>query len=102
MTRTAEIVAAEAKISRDEIDRTTMLRHDQYDRALEDDRAFQRRYMIPVEIPTRRGEPTVVDADTGVHPTTLEGLAALQPVEGAGSSRTAARRTRPTAQRACS
>jgi acetyl-CoA C-acetyltransferase len=40
--------------------------------------------MVPVEIPNRKGEPTVVDADAGVYPTTRAGLAALEPVEEGG------------------
>lgn len=84
MVRTAELVAAEHGISREEIDDVTLLRYEQYARACEDDRAFQRRYMVPVEIPSRKGAPTVVESDTGVHATTREGLAALQPVEEEG------------------
>lgn len=84
MIRTAELVAAEHGISREEIDEVTFLRYEQYARACEDDRAFQRRYMVPVEIPSRKGEPTVVDADAGVYPTTREALAALEPVEDGG------------------
>lgn len=84
MIRTAELVAAEHGISREEIDEVTFLRYEQYARACEDDRAFQRRYMVPVEISSRKGEPTVVDADAGVYPTTREGLAALEPVEEGG------------------
>lgn len=84
MGRTAEIVAAEHGVTREEIDDVTFLRHEQYRSALDGDRAFQRRYMVPVEIPGRKGEPTVVDADVGVHPTTREGLAALEPVEEGG------------------
>ncbi len=84
MIRTAENVAAEGGIGREEVDQVTLLRHEQYGRSLEDDRAFQRRYMVPVEIPARRGDPTVVEADEGIHPTTKEGLAALKPVEPDG------------------
>jgi len=84
MIRTAELVAAEHGISREEIDEVSFLRYEQYARACADDRAFQRRYMVPVEIPGRKGEPTVVHADAGVYPTTREGLAALEPVEEGG------------------
>jgi acetyl-CoA C-acetyltransferase len=84
MSRTAEIVAAEHGVTREEMDDLTFLRYEQYRSALADDRAFQRRYMVPVELPRRKGEPTVVDADVGVFPTTREGLAALEPVEDGG------------------
>lgn len=83
MNRTAELVAAEHGITREEIDDVTFLRYEQYRRALEDDRAFQRRYMVPVEI-RAKGEPTLVEADIGIHPTTREGLAALEPVQNGG------------------
>lgn len=84
MTETAEAVASEAGFSRDEVDDVALLRYEQYKRALADDRAFQRRYMVPVEVPRRRAEPHVVDADEGVYPTTREGLANLAPVDPGG------------------
>ncbi|HEY7282420.1 MAG TPA: thiolase family protein [Actinomycetota bacterium] len=83
MIQTAEAVAAEGGFGREEIDAVTLLRYEQYARALEDDRAFQRRYMVPVEIEGRKGT-TVVKADEGVFPTTKEGLAALEPTEPGG------------------
>jgi acetyl-CoA C-acetyltransferase len=84
MVATAERVAAEAGLTRERLDEVTLLRYQQYQAALADDRAFQRRYMIPVTLPARRGEPTVVDGDAGVHPTTAAGLAKLPPVEPGG------------------
>jgi acetyl-CoA acetyltransferase len=51
---------------------------------LEDGRAFQRRYMVPVELPSRREPSTIVEGDVGVHPTTKEGLERLEPVEPGG------------------
>jgi acetyl-CoA C-acetyltransferase len=84
MTGTAELVAREEGIGREELDELTLLRHEQYQTALADDRAFQRRYMIPVEIPRRRRDPEVISEDHGVFPTTAEGLAKLGPVEPGG------------------
>jgi acetyl-CoA acetyltransferase family protein len=84
MIQTAEAVAAEAGFTREEIDAVTLLRYEQYERSLDDDRAFQRRYMVPIEIPVRKGDPQLVDADHGIFPTTKEGLAALDPVEPDG------------------
>jgi acetyl-CoA acetyltransferase family protein len=84
MHRTAEIVAAELGVSREEVDEVTLLRYDQYARALEDDRAFQRRYIVPVEIPGRKGDSTLVESDVGVHRSTREALAALEPVDEGG------------------
>jgi acetyl-CoA C-acetyltransferase len=84
MIQTAENVASEAGFTRESLDELTLMRHEQYKAALADDRAFQRRYMVPVEIPGRKpGDSTVIDADVGVHGTTAEGLRGLKPsVEG--------------------
>jgi acetyl-CoA acetyltransferase family protein len=83
MLETAEALAREAGVGREALDDVTMLRYEQYNRALQDDRAFQRRYMVPVDLPGM-SDPEVVDADVGVYPTTREGLARLQPVEADG------------------
>jgi len=79
MIATAENVAKEAGLSKEEQDDMALLRYQQYADALADDRAFQKRYMIPVEI--RAGKKTkTIDADEGVFPTTKEGLARLKAV----------------------
>jgi acetyl-CoA acetyltransferase family protein len=84
MLDTAEAVAREAGISREEQDAVALLRYAQYEEALANDRAFQRRYMAPVTL--RRGKETkVVAADEGVFPTTREGLARLRPVAEGGT-----------------
>jgi acetyl-CoA C-acetyltransferase len=85
MLQTAEIVAEDAGVTREEIDEVTLLRYEQYERALENDRAFQRRYMIPVEVPQRRGDPVVVQTDVGVHSTSKEKLSKLKPVDEGGT-----------------
>jgi len=83
MIQTAENVAAEGGFTREQIDEVTLLRHEQYAAALAEDRAFQKRYMVPVEVPGRRGTVDVIDADQGVHETSAEGLAKLEPtIEG--------------------
>jgi acetyl-CoA acetyltransferase len=51
MLEAAEAVAGEMGVTRDELDDLTALRWNQYIAALADDRAFQRRYQVPVEIP---------------------------------------------------
>jgi acetyl-CoA C-acetyltransferase len=79
MVDTAEAVAAEEGISREEIDEVTALRYEQYARSLADDRAFQRRYMVPVELVAKRGENRIVDGDVGVHATSRAALAELKP-----------------------
>jgi acetyl-CoA acetyltransferase family protein len=84
MIGTAEHVAAQEGITREECDAVTLLRYEQYRAALADDRAFQRAWMVPVELPGRRGDSVLVDADVGVFPTTAEGLAKLAPLDPAG------------------
>ncbi len=80
MIQTAENVAQRFEIGREEQDELTVLRSKQYEDALADDREFQKRYLVPVEL--RRGKKVVgsVDADEGIYPTTAEGLAGLRPV----------------------
>lgn len=83
MIETAENVAREEGISREEQDEMTLLRYRQYDDALKDDSAFLRRYMMmPIEVKDARGRKVLatVDGDEGVFPTTAEGLARLRPV----------------------
>jgi acetyl-CoA acetyltransferase family protein len=84
MVDTAESVAREGGVTREEIDEVACLRYEQYQTALADDRAFQRRYMVAVEVPRRRGEPLLVVEDEGIYPTTAEGLAKLPPVDPDG------------------
>jgi acetyl-CoA acetyltransferase family protein len=84
MFTTGELVSAEEGITREELDDITAMRYEQYERALENDREFQKRYMVPVTISRKRKEPVVVDEDSGVFPTTREGLAKLKPVTEGG------------------
>jgi acetyl-CoA C-acetyltransferase len=79
MLAAGENVAAEASISRGDLDELAALRFSQYSKALADDRAFQRRYMVEVQIPQRRRPPRVIDADEGVRPLVLEEISALPP-----------------------
>jgi acetyl-CoA acetyltransferase len=83
MIQTAENVAAEAGITREQQDACTAIRYRQYQRALENDAAFHRRYMLlPLEVKDASGRKVVakVQSDEGVFETTREGLAALKPV----------------------
>jgi len=79
MIQTAENVAKEAGISREEQDEVSQRRYDQYLQALENDRAFQKKYMVGVEV-GRGKRAKLIDADEGVFPTTLDGLKALKPM----------------------
>jgi acetyl-CoA acetyltransferase len=88
MIETAENVAKEAGITREEQDEMTLLRYQQYGDALKDGSAFLRRYMvIPLEVKDERGRKVLstVDGDVGVFPTTAEGLAKLRPVIQGGT-----------------
>lgn len=78
MLAAAEAVAAEMGATRDELDDLTALRWEQYSAALGDDRAFQRRYQVPVEIPQRKSQLRL-DADEGVRPKTRDGIGTLPP-----------------------
>ncbi|MGD9239591.1 MAG: thiolase family protein [Desulfobacterales bacterium] len=80
MIKTAENVAAEAGITREQCDAVALRRYEQYLDALADDRAFQKRYMFPVEVKVSKKQTVMVEADEGVMESTAEGLAKLRPV----------------------
>ncbi len=84
MIATAEHVAREGGMSRGALDELTLLRWTQYQRALADDRALQRRYFQPVDLSLGKGRTLQVEADEGVHPYTAQGLAALKPLTDGG------------------
>ncbi len=88
MLATAENVAKEAGITREEQDEVSLLRYQQYTDALKDDAAFLRRFMVmPLEVKDASGRKTVatVNGDEGIFPTTAEGLAKLKPVQEGGT-----------------
>jgi len=81
MIQTAENVVAKAGgITKEDVDRVTARRYEQYADALANDRAFQKRYMFPVEYRISKKETGIVEEDEGVIPTTYESLAKLKPV----------------------
>jgi acetyl-CoA acetyltransferase len=83
MIQTAENVAKEQGIAKEDQDKITFLRYTQYQDALKDDRAFQKKYMIsPIEVKDKRGKKVLatVDGDEGIFPTTPEGLQKLRSV----------------------
>jgi len=84
MIQTAENVAKELGTTREECDAVTLRRYEQYQEALADDRAFQRRYMFPPEVRVSRKNTVLVEEDEGVTHTTSEGMAKLKPVEPGG------------------
>jgi acetyl-CoA acetyltransferase family protein len=83
MIQTAENVAAESSIARELQDECTLVRFQQYQQALAQDGAFQKRYMLlPFEVKDASGRKTMatVATDEGIFTTTKDGLAALKPV----------------------
>lgn len=88
MIQTAENVAREAGISREEQDEVALLRYTQYQMALADGAAFHRRYMLtPIEVKDPSGRKVIAQVvdDEGIYPTTAEGLARLKPVLEGGT-----------------
>ena len=84
MVQTAENVARDIGCTKEECDAATLRRYEQYQDAIADDRAFQKRYMFPVEVRLSKKKTAMIEADEGITPTTAEGLARLKPVEPDG------------------
>jgi acetyl-CoA acetyltransferase family protein len=85
---TAENVARDQGISRQEQDEVTLIRYGQYIADRENGGAFQKRYMIaPLEVrdPSGRKVIATLDDDEGITPTSAEGLARLRPVQEGGT-----------------
>jgi len=80
MIQTAENVARETGITREECDRVSLRRYEQYLDALAGDRAFQRAYLFPVEVKAGKNKTILVEKDEGIMETTAAGLASLKPV----------------------
>jgi acetyl-CoA acetyltransferase len=84
MVQTGENVAKEIGATKEESDAVAVRRYEQYLDALKDDRAFQKKYMVPVEIKVSKKKTILVEEDEGVIPCTVEGMAKLKPVEPEG------------------
>ncbi len=86
---TAENVAAEQAITKEEQDEVAVLRYEQYMADRRDGaNSFAKRYMVaPLEVrdPSGRRVVATVTDDEGVTPTTHEGLARLRPVREGGT-----------------
>ncbi len=80
MIQTAENVAKEAGITKEECDAVSLRRYEQYLDSLADDRKFQKGYMFPVEVQVSKKKTIVIDKDEGVTETTKDGLVSLKPV----------------------
>lgn len=80
MIQTAENVASMSGVTREECDNLALHRYKQYTDALANDRAFQKRYMFPVEVQVSKKKVLVIESDEGIMETTADGLAKLKPV----------------------
>lgn len=81
MVQTAEnVVTKYGGITKEDVDRVTARRYEQYADALANDRAFQKRYMIPAEYRISKKKTGLLQEDEGITATTYETLAPLKPV----------------------
>jgi acetyl-CoA acetyltransferase len=88
MTVTAENVAKKRGIGTEAQHEVVLRRFEQYQDALKDGQAFQKRFMtLPFEIPRANFKAVAgaVEGDVGVAPTTRESLAKLKPVLAGGT-----------------
>jgi len=87
MVDTAENVVAKFGVSAAEQNEVKLARYLQYQDALSNDRAFQKRYMVDVPITDAgfRKQIGLLSADEGIFPTSAEGLAKLKPVKPDGT-----------------
>jgi acetyl-CoA acetyltransferase len=76
---TANIVAKERGLTREESDALVLDRYTKYTMSTANDREFQKRFMIPVEIRLSKKKTILVEGDEGITVSTAEGLAALRP-----------------------
>jgi acetyl-CoA acetyltransferase len=79
MAQTAENVAAEIGMTKEECDAVVLRRFEQYQAALANNREFQKRYMFAPEIAINKKKKKLMEEDEGWTPTSAEGLAKLKP-----------------------
>jgi acetyl-CoA acetyltransferase len=77
-TGTAENVAKKYGFTRAESDAMAINRYNKYAEALKNERAFQKGYMLPVEIQVTKKKTLLVEEDEGITPCTAEGMARLK------------------------
>jgi acetyl-CoA acetyltransferase len=88
MVDTAENCARDWQISMEEQHDVVLRRYEQYLNALDENRAFQRRYMsLPFDVPDAQFRKTTMQlhGDEGIYATSAEGLAKLKPVLTGGT-----------------
>lgn len=78
--QTAENVGKEHGVTREDSDAMAIARYEKYLMAVADDRKFQKRYIIPIEIKVSKKKSILVEEDDGITPCTQEGLSRLRPV----------------------
>jgi acetyl-CoA acetyltransferase len=79
MAQTADNVAKEVGITKEECDATVLRRYQQYQESLANNRTFQKRYMFAPEVTVSKKATKLMEEDEGAFPTTAEGLAKLKP-----------------------
>jgi acetyl-CoA acetyltransferase len=77
---TANNVAKKYGITREESDALVLSRYNKYVDSTAEDRQFQKRYMLPLEIRVSKKKTLLVEEDEGIIPCTAEGLAGLKTV----------------------
>jgi acetyl-CoA acetyltransferase len=77
---TANNVVKERGITREESDALVLDRYEKYTMSTAQERQFQKRYMLPVQVRLSRKKTALVEEDEGIVPCTAEGLAGLRPV----------------------
>jgi acetyl-CoA C-acetyltransferase len=87
MPETAELVAEEFGVSREDQDAFALRSQERYAKAASNGRIARELSAVPV--PQRRGEPVLVDRDEHPRETSLEALARLKPIVKAGGTVTA-------------
>ena len=83
MPETADNVAADFDISREDQDAFALRSQDRAAKAIGSGRLAKE--ILPVTIPQRRGEPVIVDTDEHPRATSLEALAKLKPINPGGT-----------------
>ncbi len=79
---TAENVARKYGFTRHDSDAVAVNRYEKYTEALENNRAFQKGYMLPMEVQVSKKKTILVEADEGITPCTAEGMSRLKTQPG--------------------
>jgi acetyl-CoA acetyltransferase len=77
---TANNVAKKHGITREESDALVLNRYNKYTDSTAEDRKFQKRYMLPLEVRLSKKKTILVEEDEGIIPCTAEGLVGLKTV----------------------